>query len=390
LEDYGFPLLDSPWQVNDSADVGRLVSLLESSARTRPVYILSTDNYGQAVLDGHLLARRCAGLAHVVQLSESSAWELSDQIGRHLSVYGGAMRTYRPGFDRYTARFEDHQLATADWLRRRFSSTSQFIEVVANGAIDQSVTGGDLERKVPSFVTIRGMLANRRLQEGRKSNASDRELLRLFEADNERLREQNEEALRLAGEVDEQRKRSEDTVKALESEAHNFRQRIAHLEAALQSRGTTEAIEYPRSLQEIDEWVARYLAGRVVLLSRAIRGARKADFEDIGLVYDALLLLGREYCDYRRGTKTRDDYEHRCRELGVSISHTGDRARLMQWKEEYEVTLPRGGKAFLDWHLKKGTAHDPRRSLRIYFLWDEDQHQVVVGHLPDHLTNDLT
>jgi hypothetical protein len=44
----------------------------------------------------------------------------------------------------------------------------------------------------------------------------------------------------------------------------------------------------------------------------------------------------------------------------------------------------------LDVHLKKGTSRESRHCLRIYFFWDEDSDQVVVGHLPDHLTNDLT
>jgi hypothetical protein len=31
-----------------------------------------------------------------------------------------------------------------------------------------------------------------------------------------------------------------------------------------------------------------------------------------------------------------------------------------------------------------------RNCLRIYFLFDDETEQVVVGHLPDHLTTDAT
>ena len=42
-------------------------------------------------------------------------------------------------------------------------------------------------------------------------------------------------------------------------------------------------------------------------------------------------------------------------------------------------------------HLKSGgNTRDPTRCLRIYFFWDDDEQQVVVGSLPGHLENRLT
>jgi hypothetical protein len=37
-------------------------------------------------------------------------------------------------------------------------------------------------------------------------------------------------------------------------------------------------------------------------------------------------------------------------------------------------------------HVKKGNSREARNCLRIYFFWDEEREQVVVGHLPAHLT----
>jgi hypothetical protein len=42
-------------------------------------------------------------------------------------------------------------------------------------------------------------------------------------------------------------------------------------------------------------------------------------------------------------------------------------------------------------HLKNGgNTRDPMRCLRIYFFWDDDEQQVVVGSLPAHLENHMT
>jgi hypothetical protein len=41
----------------------------------------------------------------------------------------------------------------------------------------------------------------------------------------------------------------------------------------------------------------------------------------------------------------------------------------------------------LSMHLAGSPSRDGRYGLRIYFAWDEEQQLVVVGQLPDHLTN---
>ena len=62
---------------------------------------------------------------------------------------------------------------------------------------------------------------------------------------------------------------------------------------------------------------------------------------------------------------------------------------MLQWRDEYEVEW-RDGKRLLDMHVKKGTNREARNCLRIYFFFDDESDQVVVGHLPDHLTTDVT
>jgi hypothetical protein len=69
--------------------------------------------------------------------------------------------------------------------------------------------------------------------------------------------------------------------------------------------------------------------------------------------------------------------------FGISGSRAGEQG------DEYFVPY-RGRKRFLEWHLKKGNSRDPRRDLRIYFFWDEEDEEIVLGYLTGHLDNRLT
>jgi hypothetical protein len=46
----------------------------------------------------------------------------------------------------------------------------------------------------------------------------------------------------------------------------------------------------------------------------------------------------------------------------------------------------KGQREFLEWHLQKGTSRDPSRDLRIYFFWDEEDEEVIVGFLTNRIT----
>ena len=51
---------------------------------------------------------------------------------------------------------------------------------------------------------------------------------------------------------------------------------------------------------------------------------------------------------------------------------------------EYYVAY-QGRRILMARHLKKGNSRDERYCLRIYFFWDDEDEQVVVGSLPGHL-----
>jgi hypothetical protein len=95
--DAGWPLsLTATWV--HRPDVDEFLQFLEHPKRTRPVLALTPRDDGEYLLDPDQLAGELCGAAHVVRVDREAAYDLSQRVGRQLSVWGGAARCYRPGF----------------------------------------------------------------------------------------------------------------------------------------------------------------------------------------------------------------------------------------------------------------------------------------------------
>ena len=140
------------------------------------------------------------------------------------------------------------------------------------------------------------------------------------------------------------------------------------------------------------EWVKEHLAGRLILLPRAERAASKAEYTEVGMVYRALLILANEYRDSRMGTGTDKAFRDALAQYGMDFSGSIDKSRAGQEGDAYYVNYPIGTtqRVFLQFHLERGNRHEDRYCMRIYFFWDDDTNQVVVGWLPSHLSNRIS
>ena len=121
LTDYGWRLLPAPWMIQDEEGVEGLIHLIGSQDRTRPVFATGLGpretNPESAPLDLWDLAHRTVGLAHVAVVTGPMTYALTDRVGRMYSVFGNAIRTYRPGCvigDRAT----EHPMALPETVRR--------------------------------------------------------------------------------------------------------------------------------------------------------------------------------------------------------------------------------------------------------------------------------
>lgn len=185
------------------------------------------------------------------------------------------------------------------------------------------------------------------------------------------------ERVMLEAEIDQQRE-------MLHEQSHRITSLLAALEAARAAGGTanTEATQ-PLTYADIGQWAADN-AERIVILPRAIRGARSSVYENPQLVYDCLEFLADTYRLVRLGQRDRMENIERCSQMGVSIGGSVDKSNAGEAGEQYFVDWNKR-RRFLDQHLGKGNIRDPRMCMRIYFTWCDDTQRVVVGSMTEHL-----
>lgn len=152
---------------------------------------------------------------------------------------------------------------------------------------------------------------------------------------------------------------------------------------AIDGAADAQATTTPQwALDRLDEWAAEN-SDRIIVMPRAIAAARKSNYHAPEHVFDALEMLADIYPAVKKGQMERDALLRRCEELGLSIGKSGE-AREARTPDEYFVRW-RGERKFLEFHLGRGNARDPRYSMRIYFAWCDTEEAVIVGWLPSHL-----
>ncbi|MCB1885608.1 MAG: hypothetical protein KDG89_16720 [Geminicoccaceae bacterium] len=399
--DGGLPIGGTPWIVDTADEAWRFIEAVERRSRRLPVIVVSldegeTDPAGAAV-DAHDLAKRTLGLARVVVLAGRQSFALTDRWGKTYACFLRAVRVYHPGFDPGVQSPYAHPLTLPDliqgWPSRHGGAA--FADHLVRAVAAESVKRLWSDRTLPTFATVRqeALRAWRREAEANKDTSAD-DLLAIAD---EELRNKDRRIAELEAALKEQALRAQavpEEVELLRGQQYWLQSRVDHLLAELEAAGRDPdpRLAFPADYKEMDDWVNRHLSGQVFLTPRAARGAKNAVFEDVGLVYQALLMLGREYRAMRQhgGSARIEAFRTRLAALGLVEEPTGEVTRLLERGKEFLVAYD-GRERLLERHLKNGgNARDPRRCFRLYFFYDEDRHLVVVGSLPAHLTTRAT
>ena len=143
-----------------------------------------------------------------------------------------------------------------------------------------------------------------------------------------------------------------------------------------------------RSLDWLPQW-AEDNTERIVIMPRALAGAKKSRYKDAEHIREALEFLAGPYRDLRQGRIEQAQMEKALREAGLGLR--GSAASQIAGEEgaAYFVRWD-GRRRFMDMHLTRGGGHDQRYCMRIYWFWDEAGERAIVGHLPSHLPNSLS
>ena len=151
---------------------------------------------------------------------------------------------------------------------------------------------------------------------------------------------------------------------------------------------TDENDEDANVLESLPAWAADN-AHRIVVLPRALSGAKKSQYQSPATIMKALELLAGPYRQHRCGELGLAEFDaalaaaglQMAGSVGAEIAGTTGDQYFVQWGNR---------RRFLDMHLLKGGGREPRYCMRIYFFWDADSRRCVVGSLPAHLSNSLS
>jgi hypothetical protein len=360
-----------PWFVQTEDDVEELFACMTSPGRRLDLVVCSlpegSEDPATATVRPDQIHTRTLGSAHVAVITGPASFLLSDRVGKEFSVFRGAVRTYRPGFDAALDEPFRHPLALPDrimdWADGGRESYERFL--IAQTLV-RAAGGRDADKQLPPFTKVRQVAAQIKLDSARSAGSSDTDLLKLAEQENSSLREALEkDRTTYQGLVDQYEQERdlalEQAQQAGLANAH-LRHRVRALEGRLKSQApVVSKVPIPNALDNFESWCREHLSGSVEVHNRAIQAAKKSRYEDIGLIYDALLLLREGYVPMKRegGRDKKELFERRCGELGLSEEPTfsGDR-----WGEEGDTYKIRyaGQPRLLDRHLKKGNARDER------------------------------
>lgn len=385
-----------PVLIGDAAGIDALVDLLEDSRRRSPVIVFTLPEGSvdtrQTGANAALVRQRTLGAAHVYIVTGDASFYLTDLLGREMSVFRQAVRLYRPGFKRWSDDTYSHPLTLPERIQQwNDEGPPAYERWLISQALAITASRSDREEALPSFESVRRMASQMQRQAARTAGSNDAELLALADQEIGRLeaelqsQRETYDGVLLAGnqELESMESAKNDAI----SQSHALRDRISALEADLKAAGAVTPI--PDDLRDLEAWARQHLAGSVTLLSRALRGAKAALYEDPSFSYHALLLLRDFFVPMKRDSspanKARFDAE--CERLKIENSPVGEATKTHS--EQY--TLQHGGRPrVLDWHLKRGDSRERTRCFRLYYFWDDDTQSAVVGWLPSHLDNALT
>lgn len=387
LYDADEPIEGTPWVIESEQDVDDLFALVTSPDRFLPVVLVSQPY----ALDTRELARRLYGAAHVIAMSDDFTQYWAQQIGRRFNAYLGAVRTYFPGVDPETSDPFQHPLA----LRGRINSFSAGSETGTDAYVEflnESIYASNARRiitdtRFPRYTEVSALALDVK-RAAALSAHSPVAAEQYAREEIDQYKKQAEEARQLeAAALEENATFNMENVR-LRSELFRMQLETDRMLRVLESAEKSEDVPIPDSVAELSEWLETYLPGRVTLLPRALREVKKSIYKSPEDIYQALFVLGAEYWRTKMGLGDNAAVESRLSpmgmEIGISVTQTFA-------DESYYVAYgPSNSKRFLDRAVKKGTVHDPRETMRIYFFWDDDLKMVVVGSLPEHLDNSKT
>ena len=193
--------------------------------------------------------------------------------------------------------------------------------------------------------------------------------------ENGRLRSSNQELRAESGRRDAETRKLNDLIARSRRTEEQWRQ------AYVESRKGRRSDDVPVSIDSVGEAVAlaREAFPDRLLIKLNSRSNENTPFTNPAEVYDALAWLATAHCDAndKRIGEACSGWTYKANQREESI------AKYREWYE----TLADGKTWYLGAHIGKGASRDPRHTIRIGFVRDEEDNRVIVGFIGLHQRN---
>lgn len=362
------PLVTKPRPVSATETDAFVADLLDAGRRI-PIIALTKDPFsGKTAVDADQLAETLVGLAEVAVLDDKWAtFALSEEVGKWLSVYLGALRVYWPGFRRDVDPYA-HPLFLPERLSELFPRG-----IVAS--LFEWLAEWSAVRHAPGEVARE---ADRRIDADRR-NEIDR--------------------VRSAGKPDRDTDRVFDEltkqVESLQSENVRLHAQVADLERSLASRavagvggGNEPSVDDVVTVEAAVSRAAESFGERLMFLRSAFDSASDSPYLRPARVLLALEAID-DVCRLRSEAKRKREsigpLEQVFRARGFDYRPRESMTAKGKWSEDYRATW-KGRSVTVEQHLALGTG-SPENCLRIHFFIDDESDKFVIAHVGRHKTN---
>lgn len=394
-------LNETVYRIENAKELENLRDLIVNPKRLFPVVVITDYKYDLGaettlapLIKPELLLSTVGIFAHIVHIPGELCYQWTDMVGTNYGAYNGAIRTYYKNVDFLPGNEYLHPLVIVkrilaygftDENGKSYNGEDIFHELLIEKLKHaNTLLRVDWKNCGHKFMDVAHV---EQFQKQKDAIQNSTDLADLYSQEVDQYKQQVEN---LNNEVLQCLEEQEKWVQELE-ELRDVVKKQKYLIDSLRQRkningGTSASLEVPfgTTYDEIPDWFSRNYPGELFFSKRALGGLKDAQFEDIELVYKCLQLLATDYRQMRQGAIERQDFENKCRQIGVEYSGSITDTRAGEEKDTYYF-MYRGKRRKMDYHLKKGNSRDARHCMRIYFLWDDKSDAVVIGNLPHHL-----
>lgn len=360
--EFDYPIFIKPVSIC-CKNLEKYCDFIKSTTRVHPAIFISKTFYDDKhLIKPHETAIELAGLAYVFFQKDDVTRKIESILGQGNSCYDGAVKIYWPD---YTSNFN------VLWKKEILMKTPNFEKKLLSIIAQSSV----LMRGYKGFDEIYKMKLKKEM-DNNSDFASD--YIKYLENETNKLKDDVTE--------------KEIIIETLNDENWRLKQQVSHYEKSekiikhesgdlLELEEEEQKQQVYKNVEEaVNSYISDYPKSKVIIDTRVNRMIRNSEFKNPNLVYDSLKWLNEVYIPSR--VSGGNDLVRKCYEE-IKMEYNANQPIFMKRYDDYNINYE-GKTVFMEEHLKKGTTHDPKFTLRICFYYDDIKQKVIVGYIGQH------